>query len=217
MKKFRILVHCIPAGWEGIWYGLRHLVSGGIALATRSRFTHVEIWTPMHDGGFVSALASSITESIVTDNGDGTCSASVTMGLGQILIHGTCWTSTLRDGYDGACKRPASEVLKNPRRWKYKEYECVDDDYESMILAMEHAVATNKGYDTWQIIRWYRRQRYDTTKYICSEFCQMALLAANKISYSPGKWRQFGQSFVRKALSPKDLVVYLPGDLEDLA
>lgn len=201
MKKFRVLLHKIPAGLlEGIWYGIRHPVSGGIALATLSRYTHVEIWTPnMH---------------VPCRDGD-----EFGLTMDQFYPAGTCYTSTLRGEYDGACKRPASEVLKNPERWDYLEYECEDEDYDKMIAAMEKAVKENRGYDKKLIVLWwYKAKRvYDKAKYICTEFVQMALIAVKRFRVPEQvAWLKY-ELLRNKPLTPKAFAKILPGTIRSLA
>ncbi len=206
MKKFRVLFHKIPPRWEGLWYGLRHPVSGGIALATWSRYTHVEIWVPklgVFRGGNVTVAPSWL---------------------------GTCYTSTLRGKYDGACKRPASEVLKNLERWDYLEFECEDEDFAKMLAAMDKAVKENKGYDVMLILRFLAFVPvFNSRKYICTEFVQMGLKAAVELWWGPlqprrdivdskkyiGYWFP-GWRFMAKPLSPKALAKALPGEIRPL-
>ncbi len=203
MRRFRVVFHKIPAGLlEGIWYGIRHPVSGGIALATWSRYTHVEIWVPRQYDGL---KLFEYTEAVAT---------------GSFMYLGTCYTSTLRDGYDGACERPASEVLKNPDRWYYFEFECEDTDYFSMLGAMDGAVDANKGYDLKLIaLWWYKTKRvYDKAKYICTEFVQMGLVASDKVKYW-SKWNDWVLWRIGtwpKPLSPKDFAKALPGEIRPL-
>lgn len=195
MRKFRVAFHKIPAGWEGLWYGLRHPVSGGIALVTLSRYTHVEIWTPSIINGRWKRYGEYVRN---------------------------CYTSTLRGKYDGACKRPASEVFKNPERWDYFEYECEDKDFDKMVAAMEEAVKENKGYDKELIAWWWHKAKrvYDKAKYICTEFGSMSLIAVEVIS-----WKFMGAvlrmpvyqlHLEEEPLTPKAFVKVLPGEIRPL-
>ena len=141
-------------------------------------------------------------------------------------IYGTCYTSTLRGEYDGACKRPASEVLKNPERWDYLEYECSDEDFDKMIAAMDYAVKHNKGYDIALILRFLAFVPvFNSRKYICTEFVQMGMSKIERIFYGfPGmsypKHRGYSKiaslGIDKKPLSPKALAKILPGTMKQL-
>lgn len=200
MRKFRVLLHKIPPSWAGLWYGLRHPVSGGIALCTWSKYTHVEIHIPDASGKFDVFLYNVATKTVY-----------------QRYL-GTCYTSTLRGEYDGACKRPASEVLKNPERWDIWEGECEDEDFGNMIAEMDKAVDENQGYDKELIAWWWHKAKrvYDKAKYICTEFGQMALVAAKKIKYAPNDWWEFSANFLAKPLTPKAFARILPGKKRSL-
>ncbi len=210
MKKVRFIWFQTPTGWEGVKYYLRHPVALGIALSTWSRFIHMEVWTPNErEGEFYFHIP----------NRDFSNHTPV--------ITGRMWTSTLRgdDGENGACWRPAAQVLHNPERWCYKEFEVKDEDYESMILAMEHAVATNAGYDKELIAMMAMgfKTPFDPRKLICSEFARVALLAAETIHLNGiVDGMQFVQSIPTKGLfpahsiNPKLIARALPGPMIEL-
>ncbi len=206
MRKLRILFHKIPAGWAGLWYGIRHPVSGGIALVTRSRYTHVEVWTSDKDNQFIRRLQQS--------------------GLSPKQYLGTCWTSTLRDEYDGACERPAAKVLKNPDRWDYLEFECKDKDYNKMVKAMDEAVDENKGYDVVGVGRFLIGiPVFNKTKYWCNEFCRMAMMNLSGVwvmdkRAGEADWFAPVELFATlkgKGITPKRFAKILPGKMKQLA
>ena len=205
MKKVRIAFFQIPKPfWARMNYCRKHPVAGGIAFVTGSRLVHVEAWTQT-PWWYVNGHCRSDSE---------------------LWLNGKCWTSTLRgdDGENGACWRPAAKVLHNPERWQFKEYTCSDEDYESMILAMEHAVATNKGYDFGLIAKMFFgwKSAVCPKKLICSEFVQMALLACHiiieriKPNMTMWHWADDNLNLDKKALNPKQLAEALPGPMIQL-
>lgn len=100
---------------------------------------------------------------------------------GMRHFQGTCYTSTLRGTAKGVCKRPASEILKNPKRWDYCEIE-VDNlsCYNIMISGAEQAVVWNSGYDMKAIASFFLPFRFGSRqKFICSEFVYLMLWYAH--------------------------------------
>lgn len=222
MRKFRIVFFNVP-NWK---YYRRHPVALGIALASWSRIIHVELWTPDEHNRFwgevtkfdrnkLLQLRESEYWNLLEEHGfsraGGFAStfnpAENCREFWLIGKQGRCWTSTLRGDDDGACVRPASKVLHNPGRWTYKEFECSDEDYDNMIEAMEYAVATNAGYDKKLIRRWWMRRVYDKTKYVCSEYVMMAMLAVNN-GYMLGYMDR-----TNEVLNPAELAAILPGKM----
>jgi hypothetical protein len=74
-------------------------------------YSHVELQVPDENGLF---------EDYLTECSDAS-------------YHGDCYTSTMRGDAKGVCKRPASEILKNPKRWDYCEIEIPDSLFEGGI------------------------------------------------------------------------------------
>ncbi len=135
MKKFRVIFFKAPS----IGYLFKHPFAGLIAVRTWSMYVHVELQVP-HE------LCEYFRN---TDNG----LVGYKVDATERFAKGTCYTSTLRDGYNGACKRPASEVMHNPGRWEYKEYTCNNEDYELMIHWLDKQVLENKGYDVKGVVK----------------------------------------------------------------
>ena len=108
------------------------------------------------------------------------------------FIHGTCWTSTMRDKDSGTVKRDADSVLCHPENWDYKEITMFDRQYDSIMVYMEKEVLHNEGYSKWDILKFLSPWHIDdTSRNICSEFVNNALVAG-RILYdsgivSPGK------------------------------
>ena len=96
---------------------------------------------------------------------------------------GKCYTSTIRDKYDGVTKRKANFVLRHPDRWDYCEIEIkyprclfVEDFWDAKLTS-------NTGYDLWGILGfalpWGNVGAKD--KYYCSEVVGKALVVAGVI------------------------------------
>jgi hypothetical protein len=90
---------------------------------------------------------------------------------------GDCWTSTMGQirnknaKYNGVCKRPASEVLMNPERWFYCEFDVCLTAYSEMLTEMNAELAANKGYDIEMILNFFLPLGFGKMdKWICSEF-----------------------------------------------
>lgn len=117
MKKIRILFHKAQ-------FNLKHPLGDAIAFYTglfnwgTGPYDHAELWTPDKHGNFGG----------VKPIGKRNPEASH-----QTLWKGDCSTSTMRGDAKGVCKRPASEILKNPKRWDYCEIEIPDSIYEGGI------------------------------------------------------------------------------------
>jgi len=154
MKKFRILFyrpakdgHYVDdsiAGWTRIW---------NLNAPEELICSHEEIWTPDKFGYF---------------NGGGEL---------EHIPHGDCWTSTMGQlgGKDrkgsGVRKAPASEILKNPNRWFYCEFEIPDERYNVMTFLMQDEVDYNKGYDAAMIANFFIPVGIgDDEKWICNEY-----------------------------------------------
>lgn len=162
MKKFRILFYR-PAK-DG------HFVDNGIAGWTRIFnldapkqliCSHEEIWTPDNNGFFESGRWINLPNQT----------------LDKIVFAGDCWTSTMGQVRSkntlgsGVRKAPASEILKNPQRWFYAEFEIPDERYDVMVFLMADEVAYNKGYDTPMILNYFVPVGIgDDEKWICCEF-----------------------------------------------
>lgn len=103
---------------------------------------HSAIWMPDEDGNFI------------TDFG----------------FSGTVFTSTMRyaKGQNGVVKQRAVDVLKNPERWFWFEFELVDANFACGWLF--NKVLQNQGYDKKALITFFVPwEVHDKDKYICSE------------------------------------------------
>ncbi len=118
-------------------------------------YSHVEVWLPGQNGNF----------KIFSHDIDTETSSPVFVG--------TCWTSTMRGNEKGTCSRPASEVLKHPERWEYKEYEIDEYQFSRGKLWMQREVANNKGYGFKNFGTFFGLGKliYEKWKNICSQFC----------------------------------------------
>lgn len=160
MKQFRILFYrpAIDGKWIdnaiGSWTWLWNMDT---PKAIQS--SHEEIWTPDDNGKFTDWLPEyGCDEPVLT-------------------LFGQCWTSTMGQirnkgtKYNGACVRPAGEVLHNPERWFYAQFEVCDGSCDAMIKAMQEEVKDNKGYDTAMILNFFLPVGIGSKdKWICSEF-----------------------------------------------
>ncbi len=113
-------------------------------------YSHVEVWLP-DEHGFFTCLVPSV----------------------HGCYEGTCYTSTMRGNEKGTCSRPASEVLKHPERWEYKEYDIDEYQFTRGKLWMQREVANNKGYGFKNFGTFFGLGKliYEKWKNICSQFC----------------------------------------------
>ncbi len=150
-------------------------------------YSHVEVWLPGKDGLFRNP-----TRAI-------RC-------LEAIDFYGTCWTSTMRGNEKGTCSRPASEVLKHPERWEYKEYDIDEYQFTRGKLWMQREVANNKGYGFKNFGTFFGLGKliYEKWKNICSQFCNNY---AVMIDLLPTPF---------KVVSPRRLSRKLPGKMRRL-
>jgi hypothetical protein len=105
-------------------------------------------------------------------------------------VVGTCYTSTMRGDDNGTVKRDASLVLDHPEHWDYIEVEV--EAYQQMMLYMNNQVGSNKGYGTWDILKFISPLHFnDKGRNICSEFVNNALFFGLVLKgfgiISPGK------------------------------
>ncbi|KKM60308.1 hypothetical protein LCGC14_1543190 [marine sediment metagenome] len=90
---------------------------------------------------------------------------------------GTCYTSTMRGDAKGVCKRPASEILKNPERWDYCEIEVKESRFTLLMDFLGYWVDHHDGYGFKAVLSFFWFKRVHTfKKWICSEFVHEALL-----------------------------------------
>jgi hypothetical protein len=82
----------------------------------------------------------------------------------------------MRGKDNGTVKRPASEVIQNPKRWDYAEIEVTHDDYDRMVLWMKIEVDFNSGYSMRDLFKFFGLGILaDKKKNICSEFSNNAI------------------------------------------
>lgn len=161
MKKIRIIFYRAKLGDKhalddviSLWTGIFNWGTGP--------YSHVELWVPDKHGEFggVKPVGKIDLEA-----------------AHQTLFKGTCYTSTMRGDSKGVVKRPASEILKNAKRWDYCEIEVSEEmDYADMIDTAETAVRIGFGYDFKAVMSFFWPWRvHDGNKYICSEFVYLLL------------------------------------------
>ena len=169
--KIRFLFYRAKFEWRNFIKTRRiHLVDDAISWWTwfgnigTGPYSHVEIWTPAERGMFIThPLKASKLNKIEV----------------YTKIHGTCWTSTMRGDNNGTVKRPASEVLKNPKRWDYVEIDIPEDDYSRLIYWMQLEVENNKGYGKRDLLKFFGLGMFaDKLRNICSEFTHNAAIVA---------------------------------------
>jgi hypothetical protein len=104
-------------------------------------------------------------------------------------FQGTTYSSTMgqirsKDTVgSGARKAPACEILHNPERWFYAEFEVSDFGYKEMLTMMEVELDSNKGYDKWMILNFFLPLGIgEKDKWICSEFVNHHALIAFRYS-----------------------------------
>jgi hypothetical protein len=140
------------AGWTRLW---------NLDCPKELICSHQEIWLPDKDRKFLI----SYWENTQTGKVD------------TAYLSGYCWTSTMGQirnkgaKYNGVCCRPAQEVLYNPDRWFYCEFEICLEAYNRMISSMLNELLANKGYDISMLLNFFLPVgigRKD--KWICSEF-----------------------------------------------
>lgn len=143
---------------------------GGIWNPGTEPYSHSEIWWPDDDGKWYAHGASAPN-----------------------AYKGHCFTSTMRGENNGTVIRPASEVLKNPKRWDYTEIE-VEDDFANMAIAQTRtAVRNNQGYDKPAILSFFWPWRFGSKyKSICSEVSKRFMMWCNIVDNdkieSPRRW-----------------------------
>ncbi|KKN05789.1 hypothetical protein LCGC14_1083850 [marine sediment metagenome] len=150
-------------------------------------YSHVEVWLPDEYGRFYDEAES----------------------LGHFPVHayfGTCYTSTMRDDEKGTCSRPASEVIKHPERWEYKEFDITPWQYHIGLVWMQKQVKLNKGYGFKNYGRFFGLGKiiYDRWKNICSQFTHNYAVMV------------FIFSMPFKIVSPRRLSRLLPGKMQRL-
>jgi hypothetical protein len=189
-KKIRVLLYKSKIG-DGKW------IDNLISIWTRSKYSHIEIWTPNDVALFRSPCSC-------YDKPDDCTECSV-MGYA-----GTCWTSTMRGKDNGTVKRDASGVLKNPARWDYVEVEIdAPGGWPMMMAYMNCEVNCNEGYakrDLWKFV-FGKLHRPDDTRNICSEFVDKALFRAF-VFYSCGivSPKKVYKKLIAKGYKVKELV-----------
>jgi hypothetical protein len=147
MKKIRVLFYVTPK------FKWKYRINWLISLWTRSKYSHCEIHTPDANEQF-----------------------GVMWVDGHYEAFGDMYTSTMRGDHNGTVKRPASEVLDKPEHWEYIEVEACDSGYAYMVHWMDDAVACNKGYSMWDLLKFASPIHFpDNNRNICSEFCNDAL------------------------------------------
>jgi len=155
--KVRVLLH--KARWgNGEW------IDNLIGLWTRSKYSHVEIWTPE------GSLFFKTVSQVLNPDDAGFC--------------GTCWTSTMRDEDNGTVKRNASKVIENPESWDYIELDITRTQYDFLICLMEQEVSVNMGYAKKDLLKfaiphlykWLPSIFQDPERNICSEFVNNMLV-----------------------------------------
>jgi hypothetical protein len=75
----------------------------------------------------------------------------------------------MRGDDNGTVMRPASKVLKNPKRWFYYELECDDADFDMAMLWAETACKNNKGYGKRTLLKFIGINWIDKLRKICSQ------------------------------------------------
>lgn len=102
-----------------------------------------------------------------------------------------------------------------------------------MVEAMDKAVKENKGYDIGLLLKMATKlnflRTYNKSKFICSEFVQMALCAISQLLWfgppnEPKSDKRSGPTNIllvddklnKQALTPKDLAEILPGEMKEL-
>lgn len=193
-KRIRILFYRAKIGdkhWLddaiSLWTGIFNWGTGP--------YSHVELWVPDRNGDFYRHAYDHLR----------------TSGKKRYIAgpYGDCYTSTMRGGAKGVCKRPANEVLKNPKRFDYAEFDISEKLYNRMIKVAEWWVKHNKGYDKKAIASffWYKRI-HDAAKWICSEFVYFLLVAAGVFrirSLCPSP-RRLSRWITKKGVAIKPLV-----------
>lgn len=163
--------------WTGIWTWFT------------PSYDHCEVWTQ-------ETLSS--TYKIYSFQGKELCTD-------KLVVHGTCWTSTMRGEHNGVVNRPASDILRNPGNWHYVEQELTPYQFETMEMWMNDRVADNKGYDKPAISKFFNpfKRESDWVRFVCSEFCQGAAFIAQifnvKRLWSP---RRLWKKLVKKTHLP---------------
>ncbi len=99
----------------------------------------------------------------------------------EIGFGDNCWTSTM-DGGQGVVCRPKQEVLKNPRRWFYFEFDITDNQAIQLRYVLDFKLANNAGYDKVAILSFFFPVRFgNPQKYICSEFVYQVLVGLSQM------------------------------------
>lgn len=163
--KIRILLHK-PKRWDILGQAIRFW-TGLISAKNRTAgpYDHAEVWTP---NTIVPVKPESLQFGVTMD---------------RFYPAGTCWTSTLKDKARGTVKRPASDVIHNPARWDYIEFDLTEGQHDDLMGYMELQVGINKGYGIFDFAKffglgWLIR---DKSRNICSEFVNNALWQADVV------------------------------------
>lgn len=169
MAKIRVIFY--KARW-----GDKHWLDNAIStwtwlISAKNRkvgpYSHVEIWTPQSTGLFKRSNGSEYN------------------GHSRKIRYkpvGTCWTSTMRGKDNGTVKRPASEVIQNPKRWDCCEIEVTDGTFSELSYWMGDEVDNNMGYSKRDILKFLSPIHFpDDTRNICSEFVNDALAGCDII------------------------------------
>lgn len=160
--KYRIIFYK-PKWFDG------HLVDNVIEVVTKipnwnsPNASHVEVWLPDSNGSFY------LNPFILTKyDANGFC------------WRGTMLTSTMRGDDNGTVMRPASGILKNPKRWFYFELECDEADFDIAMQWAVTAVGNNQGYGKRTLLKFIGICWPDKLRNICSQVAhKFAVLCEN--------------------------------------
>ena len=200
--KVRVVYHKGKGSWIGKGIVAYTWLLAVVRLDFKSlkyNFGHVSWWFPDEDYGKTHNCVS---------NG---FIAEKTGGSDKFNFHriiGQCFSSTTRGDAKGVRFAPASEVLHNPSRWMYQEYEVS----EVMVKRHMHRFRAKVGrpYDFDMIkgflLPW---EKGDPDAEICSELCGWVAWILDIVRLPAfGKW-------VFK-ISPRRLAKVLGGELHEL-
>ena len=132
-------------------------------------YSHVEIWTPDFTGLFRRS--------------GGTVYLADTREVCYKRV-GKCWTSTMRGKDNGTVKRPAREVIQNPKRWDVCEVEVTGEQYTHLLSCMKIEVDSNIGYAKKDLLKFIVGVWHDPdeSRNICSEFVNNMLYFTNVLT-----------------------------------
>jgi hypothetical protein len=99
--------------------------------------------------------------------------------------NGDCYTSTMRDEFDGTVVRSVKEVILDRSRWDYVEIEAPTHEHfkQAMVWAARE-VATNTGYsraDLAVVIPIARHFIKKNKRNICSEFVDIFMVRCGSL------------------------------------